>query len=90
MPALVPESDAAGGLEPLCAYYSSACAPVAAELLAGGRRSMTGLLHAVGAAHLPLARVLDFGDPARIFFNVNTPADRDAAERLALPSLAAG
>lgn len=88
-PALAPESDADGRVEPLCAYYSAECAPVAAELLACGQRSMTGLLEVVGAVHLPLARVLDFGDPARIFFNVNTPADHEAAERWVLPSPAA-
>src|SRR5690606_28151153 len=56
--ALAPQSDAGGRLQPLCAYYSAACAPLAAELLIGGRGSLTGLLEAVGAARMPLARVL--------------------------------
>jgi molybdopterin-guanine dinucleotide biosynthesis protein A len=86
--ACVPESDAAGRLEPLCAYYASTCAPTAADLLAAGRRSMLGLLDAVAVERIPLRRVLDFGDPGRIFLNVNTPADLELAERLAIPSLA--
>lgn len=80
--AVVPESDAAGRVEPLCAYYAPAAAAAAAALVAAGERRMGALLDAVRAERLPLGRVLDFGEPRRVFLNVNTPGDRDAAERL--------
>lgn len=82
--AVAPESGADGRVEPLCAWYAPAAADAAAALLARGERSLRALLDAVAAERLPLARVLDFGRPDRIFHNVNAPADLAAAERMAL------
>lgn len=82
--AVVPESDADGHLEPLCAYYTPRAGEAAARLAAAGEHRMHALVEAVRAERLALARVLAFGPPHRIFLNVNTPADRDEAERLLL------
>lgn len=86
--AVVPESDASGRLEPLCAWYGRDCAAAAAEALAAGTFRMTALLERVGAHRLPHARVLDFGDPQRLFHDVDTPDDLALAERLATPPIA--
>jgi molybdopterin-guanine dinucleotide biosynthesis protein A len=34
------------------------------------------------ASRVAEAEVRSFGDPARLFFNVNTPADLETAERM--------
>jgi molybdopterin-guanine dinucleotide biosynthesis protein A len=81
--AAVPERDAAGRVEPLCAYYGLACRPAAARRVGRGELRVVGLLDEVRARRLPLARVLDWGDPERLFLNVNTPAELELARRLA-------
>ena len=83
--ALAPERDGKGRVEPLCAWYGPACREPAAERVRRGELRMTALLDAVGARRLPLARVLDWGDPERLFLNVNTSAELEAARRLARP-----
>lgn len=80
--AVVPSSGSRRGVEPLCAYYTPACAaPIARRLDAGDRR-MVGFLEDVRVHHLDPAMVRRFGDPARIFLNINEPADLIAAEGL--------
>ena len=81
--AAVPERDAAGCVEPLCAYYALPCGAAAARRIARGELRMAGLFEDVRAARLSLARVLDWGDPERLFLNVNTPAELETARRLA-------
>jgi molybdenum cofactor guanylyltransferase len=70
-----------GRLEPLLGRYGSQSAAVLADALADGAamRDAVAALdpHVIGERDL--AR---FGDPARIVFNVNSPADLVAAERL--------
>ena len=80
-PAVVPASDS--GPEPLCAYYAPECRVVAERLLTGGERRARALAAAVGAEVLPIADVTRYGDPARIFRNVNTPYDLSAAQQVA-------
>jgi molybdopterin-guanine dinucleotide biosynthesis protein A len=82
--AVVPASTAPHGFEPFCAYYAARVAsPLGAFLDADGR-----------AAHefvqrLDRVRILDEnavrggGDPARLFFSVNTPADLARARAMA-------
>ncbi|MDH3403971.1 MAG: molybdenum cofactor guanylyltransferase [Acidobacteriota bacterium] len=60
--------------QPLCALYSPRCAPVAASLLAAGRRSVHELLARVEVEAVTFDDVTP--DP---FLNVNTPADLQAA-----------
>jgi molybdopterin-guanine dinucleotide biosynthesis protein A len=80
--AVVPSSGSRRGIEPLCAYYAPACAaPIARRLDAGDRR-MIGFLEDVRVRRLAPAAVRRFGDPARMFFNINEPADLITAEGL--------
>ena len=80
--AFLPESDGRRGVEPLCAAYGPACAAaIAASLEAGDLRAI-GFHHAVRVGRLPLEAVRRLGDPARLFFNVNTADDLARADAL--------
>ena len=84
--AAVPESDSRRGVEPLCAYYTPACvAPIERRLDTGDLR-VVGFYDDVRVARLEAAEVARFGDPARIFLNVNTPDDLELARRHASTS----
>jgi molybdopterin-guanine dinucleotide biosynthesis protein A len=77
----VPESDSRRGVEPLCAYYTPACiAPIERSLDADDRR-VIGFYDDVRVARLPAEQVRRYGDPARLFMNVNTPEELAIAER---------
>ncbi len=74
--AVVPESGTSGrGVEPLCAWYGPSCLPAIERYLDAGDRRVVSFFDDVRVAHLPAAEVSQYGDPARIFFNVNRPAD---------------
>jgi molybdopterin-guanine dinucleotide biosynthesis protein A len=83
--ALLPESDGRRGIEPLCAVYGPACVePVEQALDAGDLRAIA-FHRSVRVGRLPLERVRQFGEPSRLFFNVNAPEDlARAGELLAL------
>jgi molybdopterin-guanine dinucleotide biosynthesis protein A len=74
------------GLEPLCATYSRAAAPLLRETLNGGQLS----LHEFIATSRDELRVIELGesdlspfDPhGRLFFNINSPADYTRALEL--------
>lgn len=80
--AAIPESGQ--GLEPFCAAYTPACLPSIEAALRDDDLRLTNLL-----ARLPhcdrisVGEVRAFGDPARLFFNVNSPPDLARAEELA-------
>ena len=76
----VPESDSRRGLEPLCAYYGSACVSAIEHRIAADDRRVIGFYDDVRVARVPVADVARFGDPARLFMNVNTPEERILAE----------
>ena len=89
--AAVPESDSRRGLEPLCAYYGPACIAAIERRLDGGDRRVIGFYDDVRVARLPAEDVRRFGDPARLFMNVNSPDELALAERYATsPAAAAG
>jgi molybdopterin-guanine dinucleotide biosynthesis protein A len=70
---VVPESESKRGVEPLCAFYSAAClAPIARRLEAGERR-VVSFFDDVRTERLPFETVQQFGDPAIMFMNVNSP-----------------
>ena len=80
--AFLPESDGRRGVEPLCAGYGPACAAaIAASLEAGDLRAI-GFHRAVRVGRLPLEMVRRLGDPARLFFNINTADDLARADAL--------
>jgi molybdopterin-guanine dinucleotide biosynthesis protein A len=80
--ACLPQSDGRRGVEPLCAAYGPACRDaIAASLEAGDLRAI-GFHAAIRVDILPLASVERLGDPALLFFNVNTADDLARADEL--------
>ncbi|MGH7445400.1 MAG: molybdenum cofactor guanylyltransferase [Longimicrobiales bacterium] len=80
---VVPASDGPRGMEPLFAYYAIACIAPIERAVARDDRRVIGFHDDVHVALLPAEDVRRFGDPARMFMNVNTPAERARAEALA-------
>lgn len=76
---VIPASDGRRGLEPLCAAYGPACrAPIEAAIARDDLRAIA-FHQDVTVDVVPPEEVAACGDPARLFFNVNTTADLDAA-----------
>lgn len=80
--AALPESGSRRGVEPLCAAYGPACGSAIRAALARGDHRAIGFHADVKVARLPFARVLQYGDPEVLFFNVNTPEDLVRGEAL--------
>ncbi len=78
---VVPESDSRRGVEPLCAWYGPACLAAIEQALAADDRRVVGFYDRVRVARIPLAVVQRYGDPTRIFLNINTADDLATAER---------
>ena len=78
--AAVPESDSRRGLEPLCAYYSPSCTGAIERRIAAGDRRVIAFYDDVRVTRVPAEVVSQFGDPALLFMNVNTPEERVRAE----------
>jgi molybdopterin-guanine dinucleotide biosynthesis protein A len=73
---VIPESDGSRrGVEPLCAWYAQRCLAAVADTLDAGDLRVVGFHERVRVQRLPVQRVRDFGDPARLFSNVNTRAE---------------
>jgi len=83
--AVLPESDSRRGLEPLCAAYGPACGPAIRSALARADQRAISFHADVRVRRLPRERVLQYGDPGVLFFNVNTPQDHERAESLCRP-----
>lgn len=81
--ACLPASGGRRGVEPLCAAYGPACAPPMREALDRGDLRAIAFHDGVRVTVLPEERVAVFGDPARLFFNVNTAEDLAAARGMA-------
>lgn len=81
--AVAPEGPGRFGVEPLCAWYAPAALEAVEDALRRGRLSPGALLLDLAAERLPLAEVRALGSPDTIFHNVNTRADRLAAEGIA-------
>jgi molybdopterin-guanine dinucleotide biosynthesis protein A len=76
--AVVPRTER--GYHPLCAAYTRACQPAVAQRLVDRRLTMVGLFEDVRVRVVAGEELEAFGDPSRLFANVNTPADYDALE----------
>ncbi|HEY4303319.1 MAG TPA: molybdenum cofactor guanylyltransferase [Gemmatimonadaceae bacterium] len=80
--AAVPEL--ASGFEPFCAAYCAACLPIVEQRLNEGELRMGAFID-----ELPVVRRIgatelsSFGDPAQLFFNVNSADDLAVAQRMA-------
>lgn len=82
---VIPASDGPRGVEPLCAFYGTGCLPAIEAAIERGDARMIGFHASLRVEVLPLEVVRTFGDPARMFLNVNTVDDRAAADRLEAP-----
>lgn len=80
---VVPESRGRRGVEPLCAAYGVGCLAAISAEFDRGESQVIGFYGDVLVHRLPLAEVEGLCDPAMAFLNVNTPDERDRAERLA-------
>jgi molybdopterin-guanine dinucleotide biosynthesis protein A len=80
--AYLPESDGRRGVEPLCAAYGPACTPAIEASLDRGDLRAIAFHQSINTGILPLARVRELGDPATLFFNLNTPDDLAKADAL--------
>lgn len=88
--AAVPESGGRRGVEPLCAAYAVACLPAVEARLRDGGGPIIAFYDDVRVHRLGRERVAEFGDPGRMFLNVNTRAELDVAELLAAGPSAGG
>jgi molybdenum cofactor guanylyltransferase len=76
---VVPE--AGGRLHPLLARYDPRLAPALTDAL-DARTSLHEAVRLAGATIVPEPEIARYGDPERLLFNVNTPADLARAEEL--------
>ena len=72
---------AGGGSQPLCAVYRSSCLEAVRACLKAKDYRMTAFWHQVHVREVTEAEIAHFGDPAAMFFNINTPDDYDRAGR---------
>ena len=80
--AFLPESDGRRGVEPLCAAYGPACAVADRGRSRAGRPSRNLLPSGHQCGYPPSGPVATLGDPALLFFNLNTPEDLAEANAL--------
>ncbi len=69
--------------QPLCAAYAASCRPVTGQCVADGLRRADAFLPRVTVKRPTDTELSQFGDPHRLFLNVNTPEDLSLAEELA-------
>jgi len=81
--ACLPESGGRRGVEPLCAAYGPACGDAIEQVRQSGDHRAIAFHHLVRVGILNDQIVSTFGDPAVLFFNVNTAEDLQRAEELA-------
>ena len=76
--------DGPRGPEPMCALYTSGCLLAIDSALERRDLRLSSLVSRLPAAvRVGVSEVSAVGDPSRLFFNVNTPADLELAERMA-------
>ncbi len=86
--ACFPESPSPVGLEPFCACFAPTCLPALREALESSRSGGAQFARALPrATWLRASEVAAFGDPARLFLSVNTPADLARAEAMCAEAL---
>lgn len=79
---VAPASTSRRGLEPLCAYYGVRCLPAIEAALERGERHIIAFFSEIQLRKITAEEVATFGDPDNLFLNVNTPEDRERAERV--------
>jgi molybdenum cofactor guanylyltransferase len=78
----LPESRGRRGMEPLCGVYGPACGPAIRARLERRDYRAVGFHDAVRVGTLGLADVRRYGDPAELFYNVNTADQLAEAEAM--------
>lgn len=78
---VVPRID--GEYEPMHAVYSSACLPAVQSQLEAGIYKITRFFARMQVTEITESELRRFGDPERLFFNCNTPAELEQALRWA-------
>ncbi|HUF12824.1 MAG TPA: formate dehydrogenase accessory sulfurtransferase FdhD [Longimicrobiales bacterium] len=78
----VPESGGRRGLEPLCAAYRTSCLGAIGRAIERDDLRVIGFFDEADIRRLPLDDVTAHGDPARLFFNVNTPEELERAREM--------
>jgi molybdopterin-guanine dinucleotide biosynthesis protein A len=82
--ACVPLSASPVGMEPFCACYAPSCLDALERAIAGGNAGGARFARALSrVSWMPASETAAYGDPARLFFSVNTPADLQRAEAMA-------
>jgi molybdopterin-guanine dinucleotide biosynthesis protein A len=71
------------GAEPFCAVYRASCREAVEGAVAAGRLKMTAFWTDARVREVAGAELQALGDSARLFRNVNTPADYEDARRMA-------
>lgn len=72
------------GAEPMCAYYSRRCLPAIEAAMDAGDLRLSALIEQLAnVRHVPMEQLSQLGDPARMFFNVNTARDLALADAMA-------
>ena len=80
--ALLPWSPRRHGVEPMCAAYGPRCREAIAASLEAGDLRAVAFHPRISLGILPLSELRRFGDPERLFFNVNTADDLARADGL--------
>jgi molybdopterin-guanine dinucleotide biosynthesis protein A len=80
--ALLPWSPRRHGVEPMCAAYGPRCREAIAASLDAGDLRAVAFHPRISLGILPLSELRRFGDPERLFFNVNTADDLARADGL--------
>lgn len=80
---VIPESGSRRGVEPLFAYYSITAFAAVRDAVQREDLRMIGFHDALHVECIDETTVRTFGDPAVLFMNVNTPEERELAERIA-------
>ncbi|MDJ0766893.1 MAG: molybdenum cofactor guanylyltransferase [Myxococcota bacterium] len=69
-----------GGLQPLCAIYGQTCVNTIRKQIVDEDLRLTEIFGLVNSARLSSSEIEAFGNPDKIFFNVNAPADLAKAQ----------
>ncbi len=70
--------------QPLFAVYTKKCLPAIETSLSEGRNKIISFYPKIRVRFVGPDEIRQYGDPDRIFFNVNTPGDLDRAQKIAL------
>jgi len=71
-------------LQPLHAVYAKTCLPLITQCLQKSITKVIAFYHQVRVKYVGEAQLEQFGDPQRMFYNVNTPEELSRARNLAI------